>query len=192
MGCDKASLPFAGETMLARVVRLVSEVIPPEQIVCVAAKEQELPELPSAVRTVCDRAPDRGPLEGLATGLAAAEEFSDRAFVTTCDAPLLVTAFVTELFRLLGDYDAAVPRIQSSQSSEQWYPLSAVYRPSVLATADERLKNHQRRVIDFVEAINVREVTAAELREVDPELFSLRNCNTMREYEALLATHERH
>lgn len=186
MGCDKASLPFAGEAMLARVVRLVSEVIPPERMVGVTAKSQSLPPLPAGVQTVCDRQSDCGPLEGLATGLAAVGEFSDAAFVTTCDAPLLVPAFITKLQRLLGEYDAAVPRIQSSQARDQWYPLSAVYRTSVLESADERLRHEQRRVIDFVEAINVRAVSAAELTAADPQLLSLRNCNTMEEYEALV------
>ncbi len=37
MGRDKASLPFGGETMLARTMRLVAESVPREQIVLVAA-----------------------------------------------------------------------------------------------------------------------------------------------------------
>jgi molybdopterin-guanine dinucleotide biosynthesis protein A len=41
-------------------------------------------------------------------------------------------------------------------------------------------------VIDFVAQLNTRYVTAEELRTVDLNLLSLRNCNTMAEYEELL------
>jgi molybdenum cofactor guanylyltransferase len=43
MGSSKALLPFGPETMLQRVVRLLSSVVSP--IVVVAAVNQELPEL---------------------------------------------------------------------------------------------------------------------------------------------------
>jgi molybdenum cofactor guanylyltransferase len=54
MGRDKATLPFGPEQMLARVVRLVSEVVEPAKIVVVAAPEQELPVLPAAVAVARD------------------------------------------------------------------------------------------------------------------------------------------
>ncbi len=44
MGVPKATLPFGPETMLQRVVRLLGTVVSP--IVVVAARDQELPELP--------------------------------------------------------------------------------------------------------------------------------------------------
>ena len=44
MGVPKATLPFGPETMLQRVVRLLGTVVSP--IVVVAARGQELPELP--------------------------------------------------------------------------------------------------------------------------------------------------
>ena len=47
MGTSKALLPFGPETMLQRVVRLLSGVVSP--IVVVAAVDQELPPLPSDV-----------------------------------------------------------------------------------------------------------------------------------------------
>ena len=52
MGRAKAWLPFAGETMLARVVRLLSEVVRP--IVVVAAPGQDVPPVPADVELVRD------------------------------------------------------------------------------------------------------------------------------------------
>ena len=60
MGRPKLSLPFGNETMLARVVRVLSEVVSP--IVVVAAVDQELPPLPSDVIVTRDKQPDLGPL----------------------------------------------------------------------------------------------------------------------------------
>ncbi len=188
MGADKAMLDFRGEPMLSRVVRLLSEASGMSTIACVAAKGQQLPPLPPTVQVVQDRTDDCGPLEGLASGLASilaslstSGQHAEAVFVTTCDAPLLVSAVPQYLASLLGDHDAVVPKIDG-----QLYPLTAIYRPEVLEVADARLLRGARRVIDFVTELNVRYVSADELRSVDPQLLSLKNCNTVAEYEALL------
>ena len=64
-----ARCPFGPETMLQRVVRLLGTVVSP--IVVVAAREQELPELPADVIVTRDEREARGPLEGLRAGLKA-------------------------------------------------------------------------------------------------------------------------
>src|SRR4051812_49738323 len=69
MGRPKAWLPFAGEPMLARVVRLLGEVVHP--LVVVAAPGQDLPPLPPDVLAARDPEEGRGPLQGLAAGLEA-------------------------------------------------------------------------------------------------------------------------
>src|SRR5437763_10445619 len=89
MGKPKAWLPFAGELMLPRVVRLLSEVVRP--IVVVAAPDQELPPLPSDVNIVRDEERGRGPLQGLLAGLTALEGRADAAYLSSCDVPFLQT-----------------------------------------------------------------------------------------------------
>ena len=69
MGTSKALLPFGPETMLQRVVRILSSVVSP--IVVVAAPAQELPDLPAHVIVTRDEREGRGPLEGLRAGLKA-------------------------------------------------------------------------------------------------------------------------
>src|SRR5919108_6298616 len=69
MGRPKAWLPFAGEVMLPRVVRLLGEAVAP--VVVVAAPGQDVPELPAGIEIVRDPEPGRGPLQGLAAGLVA-------------------------------------------------------------------------------------------------------------------------
>lgn len=181
MGRDKASLPFGPETMLQRVVRLLSTVVPLGNLVIVSARNQPLPELPPEVTRACDQRPERGPLEGLAAGLAALPIEVEAAYVTSCDVPLLVPAFVERLFHLLESHAIIVPR-----DGEFHHPLAAVYRPQVLATVTRLLEADRLRPRFLFDEVDTREVPAEELRSVDPELTTLRNLNTPADYEAAL------
>ena len=115
MGTSKALLPFGPETMLQRVVRLLSEVVSP--IVVVAAIDQDLPQLPSGVIVTRDENEGRGPLEGLRAGLKALPTTVDAAYVTSCDVPLLETGFVRQMIDLANDYDIAVMEIDGFHAS---------------------------------------------------------------------------
>ncbi len=181
MGRDKASLPFGDESMLARVVRIVSVAVPPENIVVVAAEEQTLPNLPVPITIARDQHPERGPLEGLAAGLAAIAERADAVFATACDVPLLVPDFINAMFNKLGKHEIAVPK-----EGEFFHPLAAVYRTSVLPVVRELLERDQRRASLLFEAAGTKEVDVEELRSVDPELWSLKNLNRPEDYSAAL------
>src|SRR5688500_6745473 len=84
MGQPKAWLPFGPELMLQCVVRLVGEAVAP--IIVVAAPGQDLPPLSEAdgcVWVLRDEVKGRGPLEGLAAGLAALRGRADAAYVSS-------------------------------------------------------------------------------------------------------------
>src|SRR5580700_6643343 len=95
MGRAKAWLPFAGELMLPRVVRLLREAVDP--VVVVAAPDQEVPPLAADIAIVRDEEKGRGPLQGLAAGLAALEGRAEAAYLSSCDVPFLKPAFVRRL-----------------------------------------------------------------------------------------------
>lgn len=180
MGVPKATLPFGPETMLQRVVRLLGTVADP--IVVVGARDQELPPLPPAVLITRDERDARGPLEGLRAGLTALPAAADAAYVTSCDVPLLVSAFVQRLIELLGEHDIAVMEIDGFT-----HPLSAVYRRATLPHIDALLAQDRLRPAYLFEAVRTRRVTPEEMRDVDPELRTLRNLNTRDDYLAALA-----
>ena len=92
MGRPKLSLPFGTETMLARVVRIVGEVVSP--VVVIAGAGQELPNLPSGTLVALDEIPDQGPLGGLAAGLALLRGRAEAVYLSSCDVPLLKPQFV--------------------------------------------------------------------------------------------------
>ena len=180
MGVPKAVLPFGPETMLQRVVRLLSEVV--SQIVVVAAVDQELPALPSGMIVTRDEREARGPLEGLRAGLKALPETVHVAYVTGCDVPLLEPAFVQRMVDLLGDHDIAVMEIEGFT-----HPLSAVYRRTTLPHIESLLAQDRLRPVFLFDAVRTRRVKPEEMVVADPRLQTLRNLNTRDDYLAALA-----
>jgi molybdopterin-guanine dinucleotide biosynthesis protein A len=179
MGRPKAWLEFGPERMLQRVVRLLGEAVRP--VIVVAARDQQLPELPPVLPVLHDRQPDRGPLEGIAVGLARLEDEADLAFVTACDAPLLRPAFVRRLVELVEDYDIAVPHVGGYD-----HPLTSVYRTSVLPHAESLLSAGRVRPAFLFDQVRTRRVTAEELMNVDPQLESVMNVNSPADYVAAM------
>jgi molybdopterin-guanine dinucleotide biosynthesis protein A len=178
MGRSKALLPFGPETMLQRVVRLLSDLVAP--IVVVAAPDQPLPELPEGVIVTRDENEGRGPLEGLRAGLKALPAGVDAAYVTSCDVPLLVPAFVRQMVELAVDHDIAVMEIDGFP-----HPLSAVYRRATLPHVEHLLAQDRLRPVYLFDAVKTRRVAAAEMT-ADPELRTLRNINRPEDYEQAL------
>jgi molybdopterin-guanine dinucleotide biosynthesis protein A len=179
MGRPKAWLPFAGELMLPRVVRLLGEAVRP--LVVVAAPEQAVPPLPPEICVVRDDEKGRGPLQGLAAGLAALRGQVDAAYLSSCDVPFLKPAFVRRLIDLLGNHVICVPRV-----GDYHHPLSAVYRLEVADTVARLLAEDRLRPFFLFEAVSTRVAEGAELAEVDPSFQTLRNLNTPEDYEAAL------
>jgi molybdenum cofactor guanylyltransferase len=182
MGRDKATLPFGPELMLQRVVRLISDVVELANIAVVGSSHQSLPILPEGVLIARDIQEYRGPLAGLATGLRALADRDDAVYVTACDVPLLVPAFVDRMFNLLGEHDIAVPF-----DGEHHHPLAAVYRPAVLPHVQRLLDSERLRPRFLFDEVRTREVPVDELRAVDPRLATLENLNHEQDYLAALA-----
>ena len=181
MGTSKALLEFGSETMLQRVVRLLGTAVSP--IVVVAAPGQILPALAASVTVARDEQEGRGPLEGLRAGLKALPASVDVAYITSCDVPLLVPAFVRRMVELTAGFDIAVVEIDG-----RLQPLSAVYRRDrVLPEADQLLAADRRRPIFLFETLRTRRVLPAEMMQVDPQLLTLQNLNTPEDYKKALA-----
>ena len=177
MGRAKAWLPFGNETLLQRVVRIVGAVAQP--VVVVAASEQELPPLPDAVEIVRDAHVGKGPLAGLAAGLAALEGRCETVYLTSCDAPFLTSEFIRRAVEALGDAQAAVPEIGGYP-----HPLAGVYRMAVRPIVERMLAENRLRLRDLLDETAARRLAAEWFTGVGLE--SLENVNTPAEYEAAL------
>ena len=180
MGVPKATLPFGPETMLQRVVRLLATVVDP--VIVVAARDQPLPALPEAVSVARDEREAKGPLEGIRAGLSALPASIDAAYITSCDVPLLVPAFVERMIDLMGEHDIAVMTVDGFP-----HPLSAVYRRTTLPHIESLLAADRLRPVFLFDAVRTRRITPDEMTIVDPDLKTLRNLNTPDDYHAALA-----
>lgn len=191
MGTSKAWLPFGVEQMLPRVVRILLEVVDP--VVVVAAKDQSLPPLPMNAYLVHDEREAQGPLEGLRRGLealAARNKLSRggpvipaaAAFATSCDVPLLRPEFVRRMVEELGDASIAVP-----VDGQFHHPLAAVYRLEVLPHIEALLNADRHRPVYLFDEAPTKHVPVEQLRDVDPQLESLRNLNHLEDYKQAVA-----
>ena len=180
MGTSKAWLRFGEEYLLQRVVRVLTGALAP--VCVVSAPGQRLPRLSENVEIVRDRVADRGPMEALAAGLHALSNRVDAAFVCACDAPFVRPEFVRRLTRLAGSADITVPH-----AGGRLHPLAAVYRVSVLPLVQEMLDAGDLRLTALTERCCCRRAPGSALRDVDPDLASLRNINTPEDYRDALS-----
>jgi molybdopterin-guanine dinucleotide biosynthesis protein A len=137
--------------------------------------------LPGYARIARDEQEGRGPLEGLRAGLQALPGSVEAAYITGCDVPLLVPAFVRLMIDLLGDHDIAVMEIDGFT-----HPLSAVYRRSILPHVEALLADGRLRPAFLFDALKTRRVRPSEVASADPDLLTLRNLNTPEDYREAL------
>lgn len=182
MGQPKALLPVGDEVMLQRVVRQLASVVHP--IVVVAAADQLLPDLNiegCQVRIVRDPVEYRGPLAGLAAGLAAVSTEVDAVYASACDAPLLCPNFVRAMIAALGSAEIAVPH-----DGQFHHPLAAVYRTGIRSRIEALLAADQLRPTALYTCCVTHNISTETLRSADPNLDSLWNTNTPEEYARAL------
>ena len=123
---------------------------------------------------VPDKIANQGPLMGIVSCLEVSP--CDFNFVVACDIPIIDIAFVQWMLHCAMNYDCLVP----VNDGEHIEPLFAVYRKSALDALGQALAAGQRRIRDALARCNTQYV---EL----PKTAMLRNINTARDYEGLLA-----
>ena len=188
MGTSKAALEWHGSTLLRQVCGLVERSVE-GPVVVVRAPGQALPELPSSIEVVEDAREGRGPLQGLAAGLAALSERATAAYVSSTDVPLLHPAFVKRVVgALAGEVDVALP-----QAGGFPHPLSAAYRTSLLAIVERLVAADRLRPAFLFEECRVTRLDEPALlanpaiAAFDPALDSVLNLNEPGDYAAARA-----
>jgi molybdopterin-guanine dinucleotide biosynthesis protein A len=184
MGTAKAALEWHGSTLLWRTAALLGRATG-GPVVVVRAPGQELPPLPPGTDVVTDPAQGLGPVQGIATGLAALTGRADAAFVAATDMPFLHPAFVRRVLRaVLAGADVGLPLARGFPQ-----PLAAAYRVSLAETAARLVSERQLRPDLLFEQCTVTRldeaVLAADpvLAEFDPGLDSVVNVNSPQDYQ---------
>ena len=189
MGTPKAALEWHGSTLLRRAAGIVARAVD-GPVVVVRAPGQQLPALPASIEITQDARAARGPLQGIAAGLAAIGDRAQAVYVTGVDAPFLHPAFVRRVLALLGtEADVAIPLARGFAQ-----PLAAAYRTTVAQALQPLLDEGEQlgsrallqrcRVTELGEAALLADAAVAAF---DPVLDSLRNINEQHEYEAARA-----
>lgn len=193
MGSAKAGLEWHGSTLLRHVTGVVARIVD-TPVVVVAAPGQELPELDPTVVVRRDPEEGRGPMQGLAVGLAAAAEYAETAFVCSTDLPFLHTAFVRAVLRgFEAGYEAtdastAPPDVVLPFVRGYRQPMAAGYRTDLVSRIQKLLDAGRLRPAHLFEECTVRQLDDAELladpalARVDPELDSIVNVNAPEDY----------
>lgn len=174
LGRDKASLELGGETLLQRMVRLVSRLS--HDVIVVVRPHQQLHVdvqvglAGDRIRTLSDAEPYVGVLAGIASGLAGARH--DWCLVAACDMPFISLDLLQFMVTLRQGYDAVVPRLEVGLE-----PLLALYHRCCLPALWRALEAGKRRVVSFYGSLRVRYVEPAEIRRFDPTGHSFHNIN---------------
>ncbi|MFR5000614.1 MAG: molybdopterin-guanine dinucleotide biosynthesis protein B [Slackia sp.] len=177
MGQSKATVPFLGAPLLARIV---SRVAPAADELIVTTNEpdrlgflDEL-DLDCPVRLVTDSYSERGALKGMATAFEAAR--GPIVAVVACDMVFASAPLIAEEAHMLheGRFDAVVPCNKFG-----YEPFHAVYRKEpCLAAAHAAIERGEVRARDFFDSIDLGLFQRDDLRRAVPEGGCFINANT--------------
>ena len=178
MGTNKALLPIAGKTVVEWIIQEMDNLC---SSVLIVARDENIYRFTGRL-VVLDIYEDAGPLAGIHAAFHAGE--AEWSVVCSCDHPFASEA----LFQLLlneaemagSEVDAIIPLEHGRPQ-----PLMAVYRHTAATALDAALSLGQRRVMDWVNQLNVRYLSLDEAlsdTDIDPERV-LFNMNYPEDYE---------
>ncbi len=147
-------------------------------IIIVTAAKEFFPQFIGypKLKIVIDAYPDKGPLGGIYTGLAASDSFYN--LVVACDMPFLNRALLDYMIQISASFDLVVPRLGNMIE-----PLHAVYSKSCLAPIEGLLKQGNLKIHELFTLVRVRYVEAREINRFDPKHLSFFNVNTEADLE---------
>ena len=184
MGRDKAGLEINGKTFLQIQAEKLADAGISDIMICGGSRlyedEEPGPVMPdqfsgAMLRTVADKTPGLGPLEGIRSALEASE--NPFCVILSVDAVLVKPETLRSLMDLARKNRSAITLLASERGPE---PLIGVYSKEILPEASKCLAEGRRAVRAVFEAFPP---ALLALPANDPQLS---NCNTPEEYQRLL------
>lgn len=175
MGRDKAFLPFGGETLLSRALKLARAVAESVSVV------GDVTKFAGFGPVVTDVYPERGPLGGIHAALSATK--AEQNLILAVDLPFVELRF---LEYMIAEAQKSVALVTVPQVGGGFQPLCAIYRKEFGVIADEALRKGKNKIdLQFAE-VNSRFITEEELVRSDFSAEMFRNLNTPQDVEEAL------
>jgi molybdopterin-guanine dinucleotide biosynthesis protein A len=180
-GGDKLAALVAGRPLLHRSIHAIAEVA--EEVVVVLAPDAPAPALPTGLRPPLVIARDvvagRGPLGGLAAGLAVARH--SRAILVAGDQPFLRVAVLRTLLDELGDAreEPGAPDVVALGDGDSLWPFPVALRTAAVRPAAARaLAGPDLRLFTLFGRLRIAHLPEKRWRALDPGGESLRDVDT--------------
>jgi molybdenum cofactor guanylyltransferase len=170
MGTDKAFVMLAGETLLARALRLCRAV---SSQVLIVGDRRKFGPFASVVEDVF---PGCGPLGGIHAALRASQ--TDLNLVLAVDVPFVSPALLQSLVARARDSSAivTVPR-----TLHGWQPLCAIYRRAFADAAEQALDSARYKIDALFDEASTMVIGEDELQSAGFSPQAFRNLNTPEE-----------
>jgi len=177
LGQDKGLLQLGKKPLAKHVLDSVEDLVN-ETILVVGSNSQrsEYEEYTdSETRIVVDKTDIQAPLVGALTGFESAR--GEYSLVLSCDVPFVSQSILSLLLDLSVNKNAVIPRWPNGYVE----PLQAVYRTKAARVASsEALDEGRLDMQAMVEKLQgIRYVSTLVLRQLDPELKTFFNVNTL-------------
>lgn len=175
-GSAKALLPFCGEILVQRQVRIMKSICR-EIIIVTNEPKTYLPVLGNSVRIITDYLPGKGPLSGMHAAFSLGT--SERLWVVGGDMPFLSARAVEQMLTLgdPGQYDAWIPFVNG-----EYYPLHGIYHKNCLQAVSAQLEGGRHEISELLDRINVQQMPEEFFRERGIETHFVTRINTTEEY----------
>ncbi|HMD38814.1 MAG TPA: molybdenum cofactor guanylyltransferase [Candidatus Acidoferrum sp.] len=177
-GRDKALAEFAGEPMLARMLKLMKDFGANAKVVAAQGKYAEF-----GATIVVDRWPGEGPLGGIVTALRHTQESApkrDWNLIVSCDMPFLTREWLAYLAQRAANSGAQVVLAHSENGPE---PLCACWRTDAVEMLQAAFERGVRRVTQGIALLRAEVLDEADWKRFDSAGRLFWNMNTAADYE---------
>jgi molybdopterin-guanine dinucleotide biosynthesis protein A len=178
-GRDKALVEFDGETLIARLCRILQKASPsPVRIIGDATKYPQI-----GIECIADRWPGEGPLGGIITALETSDDSTKRDswnLIIGCDMPFLTIEWLQHMAARAVASEAEIVVPESNYGLE---PLCACWRGSAAPTLTRAFESGLRRVTEAMKQLSMEVLDAADWKRFDNFDRLFWNMNTPADYE---------
>lgn len=173
MGRDKLKLNFGGTTLLEGAVQRFGRCF--DRVLVSVGDLAKYPEIKA--EKVLDIYKDTGPIGGLHAALTLTK---GPVFLTAADMPFSSPEAALRLIELCGDNDVCV----LTDGEDQYEPLFAYYKYSVLEPADRAIKEGKNSLYALYDGLRVKKISPSDLGGLWNDRLLL-NINRPADYEKL-------